>query len=127
MSFLLLSFPFWIFCVSLLGYCYRKNITKPNSRANPETSIFPPLLWHIIGIRILGNSLGHIQMKITLLISIEKIKKLCSNSSTECVLPKTFRPRPKTTYCSKVVVETVTKGHISRHFLSDYGSRITSH
>ena len=71
--------------------------------------------------------MGHIQRTITILISIEKIQNLHSNSSTECALSKTFRPRLKIPYCSKVIVETVTEGHFSTHFLSDYGSWITGH
>jgi len=58
-------------------------------------------------------------MTITLLISIKKIQNLCSNSSSECVLSKTFKPRLKIPYRSDVIVETVTVGHISKHFLSD--------
>ena len=38
-----------------------------------------------------------------------------------------FRPRLKIPYRSKVIVETVTEGNFSTHFLSDYGSWITSH
>ena len=55
---------------------YRTNICKPNSRANRLTSIFTPPHRHIIGIRFSGNSVGHIQRTITLLISTE-IKKIC--------------------------------------------------
>ena len=106
---------------------YRTNISKPNSRANRWTSIFTPLHRHIIGIRFSGNSVGHIQRTITLLISIEIIQNLCSNWSSEWVLSKTFRPCLKIPYRSKVIVEMVTKGHFSTHFLSDYDSWITSH
>jgi len=60
-------------------------------------------------------------MTITLLISIEKIKNLCSNSSSEHVLSKTFGQHLKIPYRSKVIVEMVKDGHISSHFLSDYG------
>ena len=75
---------------------------------------------HIIGIRISCNSLGRIQMKITLLNSIKKIKKLCSNSTTECVLPKMFKPRLKIPYRSKVIAEMGTGGNFSTHVESDY-------
>ena len=81
-----------------------------------------PLHRHIIGIRISGNSVGLIQMTITILISIEKIQNLCSNSSYECVLSKIFKPRPKIPYRSKVIVKTVTEGHFSTQFQSDCGS-----
>ena len=106
---------------------YRTNVSKPNSRANRWTSIFTPLHQHIIGIRFSGNSVGHIQRTITLLISIEIMQNLFSNSSSECVLSKTFRQHPKISCRSKVIVETVTEGHFSTHFPSDYGSWITSH
>ena len=106
---------------------YRTNISKQNSRANRYTSIFTPLHRHIIGIRFSGNSVGHIQRTITLMISPEIMQNLCSNSSSECVLSKTFRPHPIILYRSKVIVETVTEGHFSAHFLSDYDSKITSH
>ena len=106
---------------------YRTNISKQNSRANRYTSIFTPLHRHIIGIRFSGNSVGHIQRTITLMVSIEIMHNLCSNSSSECVLSKTFRPHPEIHYRSKVIVETVTKGHFSTHFMSDYDSKITSH
>ena len=81
-----------------------------------------PLDWHIIGIRISGNMVGLIQITINLLISIEKIQNLCSNSSSECVLLKTFRPCVRIPYCLKAIVETVKEGHISTLFLRDYGS-----
>ena len=71
---------------------------------------------HIIGIRFSNNSMGQIQMIKTLFISIKKIQNLCSNSSTECVLSKTFRPCLKIPYRLKVIVETVTEGHFSTHF-----------
>ena len=58
----------------------------------------------------------------TLLISIEKIQNLCLNSSSECVVSKTFRPCAKIPIRSQVIVETVTKGHFSTRFLSDYCS-----
>ena len=83
---------------------------------------FMPLHRHIIGIRILGNLVGLIQMTITLLISIKKIQNFCSNSSSECVLSKTYGARLKIPNCSKVIVEKVKEGHISIHFLSDLGS-----
>jgi len=50
---------------------------------------------------------------------IEKIQHLCSNSSSKCVLPKTFRLRLQIPYCSKVIVETVTEGYFSTHYQSD--------
>ena len=106
---------------------YRTNISKPNSSANRWTSIFTPLHRHIIGIYFSGNSARHIQRTITLLISMEIMRNLCWNSSSECVLSKTFRRHPKIPSRSKVIVETVTKGHFSTHFPSDYGSWITSH
>ena len=61
-------------------------------------------------------------MTITLLISFEKVQDLCSNSSSEGVLLKTFTPHLKIPYRSEVIVEMVKEGHISTHFLSDYGS-----
>ena len=106
----------------LLISWYRKNISKPNSCANRYTSIFTPLHRHIIGIRILANSVGHVQTTITLSISIEKIQNLFSNSSTECVLSKTFRWPLKIPYHSKVIAEMMKECYISTHFLSDYGS-----
>ena len=106
---------------------YRTNISKPNSRANRWTSIFTPLHRHIIWICFSGNSVRHIQRTITLLISIEIMQNLCSNSSSECVLSKTFRRHPKIPSRSNVIVETVTEGHFSTHFPSDYGPWITSH
>ena len=106
---------------------YRTNISKQNSRANRLTSIFTPQHQQIIGIRFSGNSVGHIQRTITLLISTEIMQNLCSNSSSECVLSKTLRPHPEIPHRSKVIAEMVTEGHFSTHFLSDYGSKITSH
>ena len=50
----------------------------------------------------------------------KKIQNLCSNSSSESVLSKTFKPRPKIPYRSEVIVETVTEGYCSTQFLSDY-------
>src|SRR6266446_1462422 len=84
------------------------------------------LHWQIIGIRIFGNSVVHIQRTITLLISIENIQNLCSYSNSECVLSKTFRPLQEIPYRSKVIVETVTEGHFSTHFISNYISSKTS-
>ena len=81
----------------------------------------------MIGIRFSVNSVGHIQRTITLLISTEIMQNLCSNSSSECVHSKTFMPHPEIPYRSKVIPETVTEGHFSTHFLSDYGLKITSH
>ena len=99
-----------------------KVISKPNSRANRWTSIFTPLHRHIIGIHFSGNSVGHIQRTITLLISKEIMQNFCSNSTSECVLSKTLWRHPKIPCLSKVIVETVTEGHISSHFRSDYSS-----
>ena len=81
-----------------------------------------PLHRHIIGIRISDNSVGLIQMTLTLLLTIEKIQNFCSNSSSESVLSKTLLPCLKIPYRSKVIVKTVKEGHISTHFLSEYGS-----
>ena len=58
-------------------------------------------------------------MTITLLIFIEKIQNLCSNSTAECLLTKTFSPRQRIPYRSKVIVKTVTEGHFSTYFQSD--------
>ena len=66
-------------------------------------------------------------MIITLMICIEKMQNLCSNSCSEYVLSKTFRPRLKIPYYSKVIFKTVTEGHFSTHFPSDYIVWITSH
>ena len=52
-------------------------------------------------------------MIISHLISLKKIQNLSPNSSTECVIPKTFRPHLKIPYHLKVIVETVTEGHFS--------------
>ena len=52
----------------------------------------------------------------------QKIQKLGSNSSSECLHSKTFKLRPESPYPLKVIVETVTEGHFSTHFLSDYSS-----
>ena len=60
--------------------------------------------------------------KITLMIFVKKFKNLCLNSSSECLLSKTLRSRLRTPFRSKVIVEMVTKGHISTLFLSDYVS-----
>ena len=46
-------------------------------------------------------------MTVTLLISIEKQQNLCTNSSSECVLSNTVKPRLQFPYRSKVIVETV--------------------
>ena len=45
------------------------------------------------------------------------MQNLCSNSSSECVLSKTFRPHPEIPYRSKVIAETVTEGDFSTHFI----------
>ena len=76
---------------------------------------------HITGIRISGYSVDHIQMTITLLIFIEEIQNLCPNSSLECLVSKTLRPRKRIPYRSKVIVETVTTGYFSTHFQRYYG------
>ena len=114
------------FISSWLVTRYRTNISMPNSRADRWTSIFTPLHRHIIVVRFSGNSVGHIQRTITLLISNEIMQNLWLNSSSECVLSKTLRRHQKIPCRSKVIVKTVTKGHFSTHFLSDYGSKITS-
>ena len=75
-----------------------------------------------IGIGSSGDSVGQIQTTVTRLISAEKVPNLCSNSSYDCVLSKTSMPRQKIPYRSKAIVETVTVGHFSIHFLSDYDS-----
>ena len=106
---------------------YWKNISKPNSWVNRYTSIFVLLHRHIIGIHFLGKSVGHIQRTITLSISIEIMQNLCSSSSSKCVLCKIFRRHPKIRCLSKIIVETVTEGHFSTHFPSEYGSWITIH
>ena len=54
-------------------------------------------------------------------ISREKIQKFCSISSSECLHSKTFKLRPEIRYPLIVIVETVTEGHFSTHFQSDYG------
>ena len=61
-------------------------------------------------------------MTITHLISYEKIQNLCLNLFSECVHSKTLKTYQEIPYHSKVIVETVTEGHFSTHFLSDYGS-----
>jgi len=66
--------------------------------------------------------MGHIHTTIALSISNEQIQNLCSNSSFKCELSKTFGLLQKIPYRSKVIVETMIEGHISTHFLSDYGS-----
>ena len=98
---------------------YRKNISKTNLRASLLISMFMRLHRHINGFRIIGNSDGHIQTTITLLISIENIQNFCSSSSLEWLLSKTLRPSPKIPYHSKVIVKTVTEGNFSTHFQSD--------
>ena len=55
-----------------------------------------------------------------------KVQKFGSNSSSECLHSKTFKLRPEIPYPLKVIVETVTEGHFSTHFLSDYDALITS-
>jgi len=51
-------------------------------------------------------------------ISIKKLLNFFSNSSSECVLSKTFRPRQRIPYRSKVIVEMVIEGPFSTHFQS---------
>ena len=63
--------------------------------------------------------MGHIQTTITPMIFINEIQNLCSNSSSECLLSKTFSPCQRIPYRSKVIVETVTEGHFPTHFQSD--------
>ena len=64
----------------------------------------------------MGNSMGHIQTKIDLWISIEKIQNLSSNLSSECLLSKTSNPHQKIPNYSKFIVETVTEGNFSTYF-----------
>ena len=71
--------------------------------------------------------MGLIQRIITLLISNWKNTDFESNSSSKCLHSKTFSPRLKFPNRSKVIIETVTEGHFSTHFISDYVSWITSH
>ena len=78
-----------------------------------------PLNRHIIGIRISCNLLGHIQTTITLKILIKEIQNLCSNSSSECPLSKTFSVHLRIAYHTKVIVKPMTEVHISTHFQSD--------
>ena len=73
----------------------------------------------VIGIHIFGNLPGEIKMEIIPWISIQKIQNLCSNLCSECGLSNTIRPRLRIPYCSKVIVETVTEGHVSTCFQSD--------
>ena len=80
---------------------------------------YTPLYWHIIGIRISGNSVGYIQTTITLLTFVKEIQNLCSNSSSECLLSKTLSLLLRIPYRSKVNVEMVTEVDISTHFQSD--------
>ena len=95
---------------------YRKYISNLISWAKLWTTIFAPLNQHIIGIRILGNSVGHIQTTITLWIFIKEIRNLCSNSSSKCLLSKTFSPGLRIPYRSKVIIETVTEDHFPTQF-----------
>jgi len=53
--------------------------------------------------------MGLIQMTITLLISTEKIQDLCSNSSSEFVLSKTFWPRLKFLTIQKLLSKWLMK------------------
>ena len=49
-------------------------------------------------------------------ILLKKIQNFCSNSSSGRLLSKTFSTRLRTPYCPKVIVETLTEGHISRRW-----------
>ena len=49
----------------------------------------------------------------------QKIENLCSNSSLECLLSKTFSPHLRIPYRSNVNVKTMTEVHVSTHFQSD--------
>ena len=70
--------------------------------------------------------MGHIRRTITLLSSIKKIQNLCSNSCSERVHSKAFKPCLEIPYRSKVIIETVTEGDFTTNFLSDRSSWITS-
>ena len=63
--------------------------------------------------------MGHIQSTITRFIFIEKIQNLCSNSNPKCLLSKTLTTRQRNSFGSKVIFETITKGHFSAQFQSD--------
>ena len=60
-----------------------------------------PFYQHIGGIRMLGSSMGHIQITITHLIFVEKIQNLYLNSSLGCLLSKRFKPRLRIPFHSK--------------------------
>ena len=62
---------------------------------------------------------------ITLMIFIERIRNLSSNSSAKCLLSQTFSPRQKIPYGSEVIVETMTKVHFSEYIEVDYVSLVT--
>ena len=81
-----------------------------------KTSIFTPLNCHIIGIRISGNPVDHIETTITLLIFIKEGQNFWSNSCLEFLLSKTFCSHFRIPYCSKVIVATVSEVHISTYF-----------
>ena len=49
----------------------------------------------------------------------QKIENLCSNSSSECPLSKTFSAHLRIAYHTKVIVKPMTEVHISTHFQSD--------
>jgi len=53
------------------------------------------------------------------MIFVEKIQNFCSNSSSECLLSKTYRLHQRIPYRSKVIAKTVTKGHFSTHSQND--------
>ena len=73
----------------------------------------------IIGFHISNNSLGQIQITMTLSISIVKIQNLCPNLGFKFELSKTIWPHLRISYHSKVTVEMVTEGHFSTHFERD--------
>ena len=106
---------------------YRKKISKPNLGTKSWTSFFRPFYRLIIGIRMSNNLLGQIETTITLSTTSVKIQNLCSNSSSKCVLSKTFMPRLRIPYRSKLIAEMVTKGQFPTHFQSNYGLWITCH
>ena len=85
-----------------------------------STSNFTPLYRRIGGMIISGSKMGHIQTTIILLIFVEKILNLCSNSSLGCLLSKIYRPRLQIPNCSNTIVKTVNKGPFATHFLSNY-------
>ena len=78
---------------------YRKNILKTNLSTARSISSFTPFYRCIVGKQISGSLMGQFQMTITLLIYVEKIQNLCSNSSLGCLLSKRFKPRLRIPSC----------------------------